>query len=110
MSPNPAPRTQDRTAGDVRRPLRVVVTGGAAAARESRRACLALAGHQVIVAPTGAQAAEQCRLSRPDLIVADARLADLETLASDGACPDAPVPIVLVGAAADVARLDGLPH
>jgi response regulator NasT len=70
---------------------------------------LSQAGYQVATALTGREAAEQCQSSRPDLIVADARLLDLEALSSNDGSPDGPLPVLLMGSAEDAVHLARLP-
>src|SRR5207302_1125226 len=57
-------------------------------------------GHQVVaVAQTGRELVERCRALRPDLVIADIRMPDLDGIdAAEEIYRDRPVPIILISA------------
>jgi response regulator NasT len=78
------------------------------------REVLARLGHQVCLAGTGRQLVGQCRLLRPDLVITEAEMPDLDgTAAIEQLCREQPVPIILVPGCHDperVGRALGQPH
>jgi response regulator NasT len=61
---------------------------------------LAVLGHEVVlVAATGRELVEQCRTKRPDLVITDVKMPDLDGLtAAAEIWGDAPIPIIVVSA------------
>jgi len=90
----PGPSGDGRTTP---RPLRIIVADDDPAMRQFYERVLPALGHQACVAVSGLQLMEQCRLLRPDLVISEAKLADLDGIAATGeVCQDGPVPVILV--------------
>ena len=77
--------------------LHVVAADGDPAARCFYQEALPRLGHEVCVARTGPELVEQCRLLRPDLVLAALRLPGMDGItAADEICRERPTPVVLV--------------
>ncbi len=88
------PPADDRSRG---RSLRVIVADGDPAMHPFYEQALARLSHQVCVALTGRQLVGQCRLLRPDLVIAGVELADLDGVAAaEEICRERPTPIIIV--------------
>ena len=89
------------------RPLRIAVADDERDMRQFLQELLPPLGHEVVaVAETGRQLAEQCRHLRPDLIITDIKMPDMDGI--DAALEinrDRPVPVVLVSAHHDAELL-----
>jgi two-component system, response regulator PdtaR len=68
-------------AADGSRPLRIIVADADAHARASCREALRALGHDACMAQNGRQLLEQCRLLRPDLVIAELNLPDIDCVA-----------------------------
>jgi len=63
---------------DPSRPLRIAVADDDRETRAYFQELLPRLGHQVVVAESGRQLVEQCRLLDPDLVITDIRMPDLD--------------------------------
>jgi response regulator NasT len=81
-------------------PLRIAVADDEPDVRDYFRRILPRLGHQVVaVARTGRELIEQCRATRPDLVITDIKMPDLDGIEAAGALGrDGPVPVILVSA------------
>ncbi len=81
-------------------PLRIAVADDETDMRDYFRKILSRLGHQVVsVAESGRELLEQCRPVRPDLVITDFRMPELDGLAAAAALQsDWPVPVILVSA------------
>src|SRR5439155_13591449 len=96
MSPRLTAAVPPTGPGGQARPLRVVVADADPAVCQLYDQALPALGHQVCVAQSGRQLVELCRAVRPDLVVADFRLPDLDGIrASAEACREHPAPVIL---------------
>src|SRR4051794_35403465 len=77
-APGSSPGPQE----EARAPLRVVAADGDPDARAFYRGALPGLGHEAVVAETGPQLVEQCRLLRPDLVIADVQLPGMDAIAA----------------------------
>ncbi len=85
--------------GDGRSPrlLRIIVADDDPTMRQFYERVLPALGHQACVARSGRQLVEQCRLLRPDLVISEAKLPDLDGIeAAEEVCRGQPTPIILV--------------
>jgi response regulator NasT len=82
------------------KPLRIAVADDEQDMRDFFERMLPLCGHQVVaVAETGRELVEHCRELRPDLVITDIKMPDMDGIeASTEICKDRPVPIILVSA------------
>jgi response regulator NasT len=82
------------------RSLRIAVADDEPDMQEYYRKILAELGHVVVVlAETGRELVEKCRAQRPDLVIADIRMPDMDGLAAAAQIyEDHPVPLILVSA------------
>jgi response regulator NasT len=82
------------------RPLRVAVADDDPATLAYLRELLTRLGHEVVAAtPTGRGLVERCREARPDLVVTDIKMADLDGIAAaEEINRDRPTPVVLLSA------------
>ena len=92
-------------------PLRIVVADDEPDMRDYFRKILPRLGHQVVAAAgTGSELVEQCRTLRPDLIITDINMPDMDGIdAANAICRDQMVPVILVSAYQDselIARAD----
>jgi response regulator NasT len=96
------------------RSLRIAVADDEPDMRDYYARILPRLGHTVVaVAATGQALLEQCQALRPDLVITDVRMPDLDGFeAAVRLCQDAPVPVILVTAYRDpdkLRRADGDP-
>ena len=79
-------------------PLRIAVADDEPDMREYFERILPRLGHEVVsVAATGTELVEHCRLQRPDLIITDIKMPDMDGVeAAAEICREAPVPVILV--------------
>ena len=80
--------------------LRIVVADDELEMRDYLRETLENLGHKVTgVAGTGAELVAVCQRERPDLVVSDIRMPDMDGIAAaDRICEAGPIPIILVSA------------
>src|SRR5438128_11521238 len=88
--------------------LRIAVADDEPRMREFYKEMLPLLGHQVVVvAQTGGQLVALCQTHRPDLIITDIKMPDLDGIeAAQEVCRNEPVPVILVTAHDDPELLD----
>jgi response regulator NasT len=82
------------------RPLRIAVADDEPRMLQFYQEILPLLGHEVVVAArTGVELVEQCRSRRPDLVITDIKMPDMDGIdASQEVAAAEPVPIILVTA------------
>ena len=82
------------------RALRIAVADDEPDVRDYFRRILPRLGHQVVaVAQTGRELVERCRAMRPDLVITDIKMPDLDGIeAAVAICRDEPIPVILVSA------------
>jgi two-component system, response regulator PdtaR len=80
------------------KPLRIAVADDERDVRQFFQEMLPPLGHQVVaVAENGRQLVEQCRTVRPDLVVTDIKMPDMDGIqAAEEINRDGPVPVILV--------------
>lgn len=78
--------------------LRIAVADDEPDMREYFSKILPRLGHQVVaIAATGTELVEQCQREKPDLIITDIKMPDMDGLdAAAEICRDSPVPVILV--------------
>jgi response regulator NasT len=88
--------------------LRIAVADDELDMRDYFKKSLPRLGHQVVaVAQTGRELVEQCRAVRPDLVITDIKMPDLDGIdAAVQIYRDRPVPIILVSAYHDPALVE----
>ena len=88
--------------------LRIAVADDEARMREYLWTSLERLGHQVVAgARTGRELIEQCRIRRPDLVIADIKMPDMDGIeAAREICREEPVPIILITAFDDRGYID----
>jgi AmiR/NasT family two-component response regulator len=94
-----APQISAATSADENkvRCLRITVAGDDPAILQEHQERLSRLGHHVCLAHAGRQLVEQCRLLRPDLVLTDIQIPDLDGIAAaEEICQDWPTPIILV--------------
>lgn len=89
------------------RVLRIAVADDEPDMQEYYRTILPLLGHVVVaVADTGRELAEKCREQRPDLVITDIKMPDMDGIdAASRIYRDAAVPVILVSAHHDPATV-----
>jgi response regulator NasT len=82
------------------RSLRIAVADDEPRMREFYQEILSRMGHQVVCAvPNGRDLVQQCRAMRPNLVIADVKMPDLDGIdAAQQISKDEPIPIILVSA------------
>jgi response regulator NasT len=90
------------------RSLRIAVADDEPDMREYFQKSLTRLGHKVvIVAGNGRELVEQCRAVKPDLVITDIKMPDLDGIdAATQIYQDRPVPVILVSAYHDAALLE----
>jgi response regulator NasT len=80
--------------------LRIAVADDEPDMQEYFEKVLPRLGHVVVsVAETGRQLVEHCREQRPDLVITDIKMPDMDGIAAaEQICKDGPVPVILVSA------------
>ena len=80
--------------------LRIVVADDEPEMRDFFEKALPRFGHQVVaVAENGVQLVEHCRQLRPDLVITDIKMPELDGIEASGQiCKERPVPVILVSA------------
>ncbi len=81
-------------------PLRIAVADDEQIMLQYYRKTLAKLGHQVVIeADNGRTLVDECLAKRPDLVIADIRMPELDGIAaSEELCKTVPTPVVLVSA------------
>src|SRR5947209_17015870 len=89
------------------RPLRIAVADDERDMREYLQELLPRLGHQVAgLAKSGKELVELCREAKPDLIIADIRMPDLDGVAASSAVNrERPTPAILISAYQDAELL-----
>lgn len=89
------------------RSLRIAVADDERDMRDFFQEFLPPLGHTVVaVATTGRELVERCRALRPDLVITDIKMPDMDGIeAASALCKDQPVPIILVSAYHDAKLL-----
>ncbi len=88
------------------RTLRIAVAEDERDTREYLQEMLTRLGHQVVTASNGRQLAEQCRVLKPDLIVTDIKMPDMDGIAAaDQVNAEHETPVILVSAHHDAELL-----
>jgi two-component system, response regulator PdtaR len=87
--------------------LRICVADDEADMRDFFEKILPVLGHQVIaVAETGRELVEHCRELKPDLVITDIKMPDMDGIeAAQAICVECPVPVILVSAYHDPALI-----
>src|SRR6266705_701834 len=82
------------------RSLRIAVADDEPRMRDWFRRILPLLGHEVVAAAeTGKELVKHCRTSKPDLIITDIRMPDMDGIdAALEICREGPIPVILVTA------------
>jgi response regulator NasT len=82
------------------RSLRIAVADDEPDMRDYFRKSLGRLGHQVVaVAQNGRELVDQCRLVRPDLVITDIKMPDMDGIdAATQIYSDGPIPVILVSA------------
>jgi two-component system, response regulator PdtaR len=90
------------------RSLRVAVADDEPRMREFYKEMLPLLGHEVVcVAKSGSELVAQCQTLRPDLIITDIKMPDVDGIeAAQQLCKQGPVPVILVTAHDDPELLE----
>ena len=80
--------------------LRISVADDEQDMRDFFERMLPLLGHQVVsVAETGRELVEHCRALKPDLVITDIKMPDMDGIeAADMICRECPTPVILVSA------------
>lgn len=91
------------------RTLRIAVADDEPDVRDYFRVMLPRLGHLVVaIAENGRQLVEQCASQKPDLIIADVRMPELDgDVAVQQICQSQPTPFILVSAYSKPIMLDG---
>jgi response regulator NasT len=89
------------------KPLRVAVAEDERDTREYLQEMLTRLGHQVVVAANGRQLAEQCRILKPDLVLTDIKMPDMDGIdAANAINGEKETPVILVSAHHDAELLE----
>jgi two-component system, response regulator PdtaR len=90
------------------RSLRIVVADDELDMRDYLQAILPLFGHSVVAAAsTGRELIEKCRETRPDLVITDIKMDDMDGIdAARQIYKDSPIPVILVSAYHDPELLE----
>jgi response regulator NasT len=88
--------------------LRIAVADDEPDMRDYFRKCLQRLGHQVVaVARNGRELVEQCRAVRPDLVITDIKMPELDGIDAAGEIyRERPVPVILVSAYHDAGLVE----
>ncbi len=89
-------------------PLRIAVADDEPDMRDYFQKCLARLGHQVVaVAENGQDLIDRCRATRPDLVITDIKMPDMDGIdAAARIYRERPVPVILVSAFHDPALIE----
>jgi AmiR/NasT family two-component response regulator len=89
------------------RTLRIAVAEDERDTREYLQEMLTRLGHQVVTAANGKQLAEQCRILKPDLVVTDIKMPDIDGItAAEQINTEKETPVILVSAHHDAELLE----
>jgi CheY-like chemotaxis protein len=90
--------------------LRIAIADDELDMRQYLQKVLSRMGHTVVsVAQTGQQLVEQCRMGRPDLIVTDVNMPEMDGIeAAVRICRQTPLPVILVSGHPDGRTDDGI--
>jgi response regulator NasT len=90
------------------RSLRIAVADDEQDMRDYFQQMLPLLGHEVVaVAANGRELVERCRDARPDLIITDVRMPDMDGIEAAARCAEGePIPAILVSAYHDAELLE----
>ena len=90
------------------KPLRIAVADDEPLMRRWYESTLAKLGHQVVVsASNGEEVVQQCRREKPDLLISDIEMPNMDGLAAaEKIREDVPIPIILVSAHHDAKFVD----
>lgn len=88
--------------------LRIAVADDEQDMRDYFRKCLTRLGHQVVaIAQNGRELVEQCRAQKPDLVITDIKMPELDGIdAATQIYRERPVPILLVSAHHDAGLIE----
>lgn len=88
--------------------LRIAVADDEPDMRDYYRRILPRLGHRVVgISATGADLLDQCRACRPDLVITDVKMPDMDGLeAARRLTRDQPTPVIVVSALHDAETLD----
>jgi CheY-like chemotaxis protein len=88
--------------------LRIAVADDEPDMREYFQKCLTRLGHEVVVvAGNGRELVQRCRELRPNLVITDIKMPDMNGIEAAGKIyQDNPIPIILVSAYRDAALID----
>jgi response regulator NasT len=89
-------------------PLRIAIADDEPDMRDYFRKCLTRLGHQVVaVVENGRELVERCRQLRPELVISDIKMPDLDGIdAAVQIYHDRPVPVILVSAFHDATLIE----
>jgi response regulator NasT len=92
----------------MKRSLRIAVADDEKEMRDYLRETLSLMGHEVVgTAATGVELVDVCRNHRPELIITDIRMPDMDGIqAAEQLSGDEPIPIILVSAFHDAQTIE----
>jgi response regulator NasT len=92
----------------MKRPLRIVVADDEPVMGEYYQTILPMLGYQVVaVAQTGSDLINQCRVLKPDLVITDIKMPDMDGIeAAEQICREFPIPIILVSAYHDAELIE----
>ena len=81
-------------------PLRIAVADDEADMRDWFERMLPTLGHQVVsVAENGSELVEHCRALKPDLVITDIKMPDMDGIdAAQAICAERPLPVILISA------------
>jgi response regulator NasT len=84
----------------MKQPLRIAIADDELDMREYLQETLTDLGHRVVVvAVTGQELVEKCRAQRPDLVLTDIKMPDMDGIdAARQLCRDGPIPVILISA------------
>ncbi len=81
------------------RPLKIAAADDEANMREYLRELLPRLGHEAVVAQSGRQLLELCRVAPPDLVISDIKMPDMDGLeAAEAINRERPMPVIVVSA------------
>jgi response regulator NasT len=92
----------------MKRPLRIAVADDEPVMQEYFRTILPLVGHEVVaVAQTGGDLVQQCRTLKPDLVITDIKMPDMDGIeAAEQIYRESPVPVILISAFHDAELIE----
>ncbi len=92
----------------MKQPLRIAIADDELDMREYLQETLADLGHEVaVVAETGRRLVAECRAKRPDLVITDIKMPDMDGIdAATQIYRDGPIPVILVSAYHDASLIE----